>query len=274
MSKTILITGSSSGLGKASAKLFQARGWNVAATMRKPEKESELQQLENVQLFRLDVTNEESIEEAVAGTISAFGGIDVLLNNAGYGLAGPFEAATKAQIKRQYETNLFGMFDVTRAVLPHLRAKRDGVIINVTSIGGLVTMPFVSLYHGTKFAIEGWTESLTFELNPLNIRVKLVEPGGISTDFGGRSLDMAHNPDLADYQESLQQFIKIARGPERTANYSTAEQIAEVVYTAATDGTNRLRYVAGEDAKQMWDARKKMGDQAFIAMMKENFGLT
>lgn len=274
MSKTILITGSSSGLGKASAKLFQARGWNVAATMRKPEKESELQQLENVQLFRLDVTNEESIEEAVAGTISAFGGIDVLLNNAGYGLAGPFEAATKAQIKRQYETNLFGMFDVTRAVLPHLRAKRDGVIINVTSIGGLVTMPFVSLYHGTKFAIEGWTESLTFELNPLNIRVKLVEPGGISTDFGGRSLDMAHNPDLADYQESLQQFMKIARGPERRANYSTAEQIAEVVYTAATDGTNRLRYVAGEDAKQMWDARKKMGDQAFIAMMKENFGLT
>lgn len=273
MSKTILITGSSSGLGKAAAKLFQAHGWNVAATMRKPENESELNQLENVQLFRLDVTDEESISEAVAGTIEAFGGIDVLLNNAGYGLAGPFEAATKAQIRRQFDTNLFGMFDVTREVLPHFRAKRDGLIINVTSIGGLITMPFVSLYHGTKFAIEGWTESLTFELNPLNIRVKLVEPGGIKTDFAGRSMDMAQNPDIADYNESLMKFMKVAMAPDRAANYSTAEQIAEEVYTAATDGTNQLRYVAGADAQQMWGGRQQMGDQAFIGMMKENFGL-
>ena len=273
MSKTILITGSSSGLGKAAAKLFQAHGWNVAATMRKPENETELNELENVQLFRLDVTDEESISEAVAGTLEAFGGIDVLLNNAGYGLAGPFESATKAQIRRQFDTNLFGMFDVTREVLPHFRAKRDGLIINVTSIGGLITMPFFSFYHGTKWAIEGWTESLTFELNPLNIRVKLVEPGGITTDFAGRSLDMGQNTEITDYQESLMQFIKVVRAPGRQDNYSSAEQIAEVVYTAATDGTNQLRYVAGADAQQLWGGRQKMGDQAFIGMMKENFGL-
>lgn len=122
--KTILITGASSGIGKATVIYFQQQGWNVAATMRTPEKETELNKLPQVKLFRLDVMDENSIREAIDGTIAAFGGIDVVVNNAGYGAVGIFEAATPEQIRRQFETNVFGVMNVTRAILPHFRAKK------------------------------------------------------------------------------------------------------------------------------------------------------
>ena len=146
MSKTILITGSSTGIGRATATYFANHGWKVAATMRTPEKESELQTHENIEVFRLDVTDQQSIDAAIASTIEAFGKIDVVLNNAGYGTAGPFEAATKDQVKRQFDTNLFGLFDVTRAALPHFRERKSGLFINISSIGGLVTLPTPTFY--------------------------------------------------------------------------------------------------------------------------------
>ncbi|MEO1522144.1 MAG: SDR family oxidoreductase, partial [Cyanobacteria bacterium J06633_2] len=189
MGKTILITGSSSGIGKATAKYFQERGWNVIATMRSPEKEAELTQLDNILVTRLDVQDSASIMTAVEAGIARFGKIDVLLNNAGYGAYGLLEATPVEKIKRQFEVNVIGLLETTQAILPHFRANRDGMIINISSIGGKMTFPLGTLYHGSKFAVEGLSEALSFEMEAIGVKVKVVEPGMIRTDFGGRSFD-------------------------------------------------------------------------------------
>ncbi|MGB0526047.1 MAG: SDR family oxidoreductase [Flammeovirgaceae bacterium] len=271
MEKTILITGASSGIGRDTAKFFASKGWNVAATMRNPQHETELDKIEGIQVFRLDVLDQESIDSAVAGAIEAFGKIDVVLNNAGYGTAGPFEAATKAQVKRQFDTNLFGAMDVTRTVLPHFRANKSGMFINISSIGGLVTFPIFSLYHGTKWALEGFSESLAYEVGHLGIQVKIVEPGGVKTDFATRSLDMLQDETITDYDAVVEKIVKIFNSPERAANYATGTQIAEVIFEAATDGKDQLRYIAGEDAKELWTARTELGGEGFREMIKGNF---
>ncbi len=267
MSKTIFITGASSGLGKAAAKFFQEKGWNVAATMRKPENEEELSRLENVKLYKLDVTNLEHVEESSRQAIEDFGKIDVVLNNAGYGLAGVLESLSDDQITRQLNTNLLGVIRVTKSFLKHFRENKDGLFINVTSIGGLTTFPMFSLYHSTKWALEGFSESLWFEMKQIGVGVKTVSPGGITTDFAGRSLDMADASSLKVYDELIAGMMEMFDDPERQKKYSSAEQIAEVIYEAATDGKDNLRYVAGEDAKEMYGLRNELGDQKYMEAM-------
>lgn len=267
MSKRIFITGASSGLGKAAAILFADKGWNVIATMRKPEKETELSKWENISLLPLDVTDTAQIQSTAEKAI-AIGPIDVVFNNAGYGLAGPFEGASDEQIVRQINTNLIGVMRVTQAFIPHFRAQKSGLFITTTSIGGLIALPFNSVYHATKWALEGWSESLAFELNPHGIGIKTVSPGGIATDFAGRSLDLTSHD---AYNEQMQKVLAVFMDPERQKNYSTAEQIAAVVFEAATDGKSTLRYVAGEDAKAMYQQRLAVGDEAFRHGIKENF---
>jgi len=271
MSKTIFITGSSTGIGKATAKFFQAKGWNVVATMRTPEKEDQLTQLENVLVTRLDVQDYASIENAVNEAIEKFGQIDVVLNNAGYGLMGTFESIKRESIMRQYEVNVFGLFDVTRVILPHFRANKSGLFINVSSVGGRITFPLVSLYHSTKFAVEGFSESLHYEVEKLGIGVKILEPGAIATDFGGRSLDFQHDEGLSDYNEFVANVMQKFSG--MMSQSSTPESVAEVIYTAATDGTNQLRYHVGADAEQYLALRKKTTDEEFIGVFKEQLGL-
>lgn len=271
--KTVLITGSSTGIGRDTAIHFQQEGWNVAATMRRPENETELNQLENVQVLRLDATDRESIISAINTTIETFGSLDVVVNNAGYGLAGPLEAVTPDQLTRQYATNVFGPIYVMQAALPHFRAQKSGLFINISSIGGRLTLPLNSLYHGTKFALEGISEALNHELNPLGIRVKLVEPGGVKTDFAGRSLDLMSDPNITDYDEIVQKVFEAFRSPSRADDYSTGADIAEVIFTAATDGTGQIRYLAGNDAKQMWEQRSAITDEQYVELMAKNFGL-
>ncbi|MEY4756236.1 MAG: hypothetical protein RJA34_1134, partial [Pseudomonadota bacterium] len=174
MNKTVLITGASSGIGKATAKRFQSAGWNVVATMRSPEDERELNNLDRVLVTRLDVLDLPSIQLAVQEGLARFGKLDVLLNNAGYGAYGPLEVTPMEKIRRQFDVNVTGLLATTQAVLPYFRAQRSGTIINISSIGGRITFPLGTLYHGTKFAVEGLSESLHFELLPLGIRVKLV----------------------------------------------------------------------------------------------------
>ena len=265
--KSIVITGSSSGIGKAAAKYFAQKGWKVAATMRKPEKETGLNQLENVSLYALDVTNDESIAAAAGQILNDFGTVDVVLNNAGYGLVGPFEAATPEQIRRQFDTNVFGLMAVTRAFLPHFRANRAGMFLNVSSIGGLITYPFISLYHSTKWAVEGFSESLSYELGELGIQVKIIEPGGVATDFGGRSMEFAMPETLPEYNEAVGKFQ--TNRENSGLSYSTAEFLAEGIYAAATDGKEQLRYLIGPDAEQTYGLRQQVGDDAFIAGMKQ-----
>jgi len=271
MRKTILITGASSGLGKETAKLFQREGWNVIATMRKPESETELNSLENVLVTRLDVLDLDSIKNAVNKGVEKFGKIDVLLNNAGYGAYGPLESFTREKIIRQFNTNVIGLLDVTRALLPHFRENRSGTIINISSIGGKMAFPLGALYHGTKFAVEGISESLKYEVAEFGVNIKIIEPGAITTDFTGRSLDFSNNETLTEYQP----FIgKIMSGMQSLfQNASPAIVIANVIYQAATDGTTQLRYTAGEDAKFMIANRKQNDDESFEAGIKAQFGI-
>lgn len=265
--KTIFITGSSAGLGKASAVLFASRGWKVIATMRNPAKETELVNHANITLMALDVTNPEQIIE-VAQKATEMGDIDVVFNNAGYGLVGPFEGTTDEQISRNINTNLMGVMRVTRAFIPHFRAKRAGLFLTTTSIGGSIALPFNSVYHATKFALEGWSQSLDLELSKFGIGVKTIAPGGIRTDFAGRSLDMAQHE---AYKELIEKVVAVFMDPKRAENYSSAEEIAEVVYEAATDGKNQLHYLAGADAKAYYKSRQEVGYQAFRNGIDQSF---
>jgi NADP-dependent 3-hydroxy acid dehydrogenase YdfG len=265
MKKTILITGASSGIGKATAIHFQREGWNVVATMRTPEKETELTQLENVHLEKLDVLDLESIHLAIENGIKKFGKIDALINNAGYGAYGPLESFPRENVLQQFNTNVIGLLDVTRAIIPHFREQESGVIVNISSIGGQITYPLGSLYHGTKFAIEGISESLHYEMSAIGVKVKMVEPGMIATDFGGRSFDFQAG-DIPEYQPVIGALMNQWQNP--TNKPSPASMVAEVIYTAVTDDTTQLRYRAGEDANSILDHRKKMSDDEFIAMMK------
>lgn len=264
MNKTILITGASSGIGKATAIHFQKIGWNVVATMRKPENEKELTVLENVQLEKLDVLNLDSIKQAIENGISKFGKIDALVNNAGYGAYGPLEAFPRENIVKQFNTNVIGLLDVTRAIIPHFRANKNGVIVNISSIGGQMTFALGSLYHGTKFAVEGISESLHYEMKEIGVKVKIVEPGFIATDFGGRSFDFQAG-EIEDYQPLINALMKQWQNPNNTV--SSPELVAEVIYEAVTDDNDQLRYRAGDDAHFLLDNRKKMTDKEFFAMM-------
>ncbi len=240
MKKTVLITGTSSGIGLAAAKYFADEGWNVAATMRTPEKDMELKDKENVKVYRLDVTDEKSIKDAIEQALKDFGALDVIINNAGYGAVGAFEAASPEKIRKEFETNVFGLMNVTRAILPYFREKKSGTIINVSSIGGRLTFPIYSIYHASKWAVEGFTEALQFELRPFNIRVKLVEPGPIKTDFYDRSLDLFEKEGLHaydDYVKRLNDFYK--KGGESAV---PPEVVAKTLFKAASDNRNKLRY--------------------------------
>jgi NAD(P)-dependent dehydrogenase (short-subunit alcohol dehydrogenase family) len=272
MSNTVLITGTSTGLGRATAKLFHERGWNVIATMRSADRETELTELENTLVTRLDVQDPASITATVQTGLKRFGRIDALINNAGYGAYGPLEVTPREKIERQFGVNVLGLLATTQAVLPHLRENRSGTIVNISSVGGRLAFPLGTLYHGTKFALEGLSESLYYELGPLGIRVRIVEPGGMKTDFGGRSLDFSNDPALTEYQPLVQAVIG-ALGP-MMANGSPPESVAEIVYTATTDDSDQLRYQAGPDAKQMITNRETTDDDQFLAAIKTQFGLS
>jgi NAD(P)-dependent dehydrogenase (short-subunit alcohol dehydrogenase family) len=256
MNKTIFITGASSGIGKAAAKLFAAKGWNVIATMRKPENETELTLLDNVKLLPLDVTSVEQIKD-IAQQVLALGPVDVVFNNAGYSLLGPLEATTDEQLVRQMETNFLGVVRVTQAFIPAFRARREGLFITTSSSAGLMAFPVSSMYDASKWALEGWSESLSFELSEFGVGIKNIEPGLVATDIGEKSVQVTHPA----YEELTGKFFAAISAPSSTV--STSEQIAEVVYEAATDGKATLRYVCGEDAKAWYARRLAVGDEVF-----------
>jgi NAD(P)-dependent dehydrogenase (short-subunit alcohol dehydrogenase family) len=254
--QSILITGSSSGLGRATAELFAAKGWHVVATMRDPERGTALGGIADIELVKLDIADPDRIAEVAA----AFGDqTDVVFNNAGYGMTGPLEGLSEDQILRMVNTNLLGTIRVTKAFLPYMRERR-GLFINTTSIGGLMAVPFNSMYHATKWGVEGFSEAMWMELTRLGVGVKIIEPGGMRTDFFTRSLDTGTHP---AYEALLARVSTAYSNPEAMARYSTPAQIAEVVYGAATDGSTKLRYLAGDDAKEMYAVRLEVGDEEF-----------
>lgn len=267
---TILITGASSGIGKATALRFQSEGWNVIATMRDPAAGADLAALDNVLVTRLDVTDSVSIAAAVNEGIARFGRIDTLLNNAGYGAYGPLEAFSTERIRRQFDTNVIGLLEVTKAILPHMRANRAGTIVNISSIGGQITFPLGTLYHGTKFAVEGLSEALHYELEALGIRVRIIEPGMIKTDFGGRSFDFAMDDNVSDYAPTAQAMGRLFG--KLAANPSAPEVVADVIWQAVNEPGDRLRFRAGHDAEALLDERKAESDADFIGGLKALMG--
>jgi len=264
--KTIFITGTSSGLGKATVKLFSASNWNVIATMRNPAKETELSKLPNVTLLQLDVSNPREIE-SVADRVTSNGAIDVVYNNAGYALTGPLESYSEEQIIKQMNTNLLGAILVTKAFIPHFRKRRSGVFLTTTSIGGLVSFPLNSVYHATKWALEGFNESLSFELKPFGILVKTIAPGGIKSDFMGKS-------DIGKHEAYNEMFQKMIAMFGETLQGSEPEQIAQIVYQAVADGKDQLRYVAGDDAVATYARRLETGSEAFRREIMEKWYYT
>jgi len=235
--------------------------------MRNPDSEKELTKIAGVTLMALDTTDLQQIQRAAEQVVSS-GGVDVVFNNAGYGLAGALEGLTDDQILRMVNTNMLGTLRITKAFIPHFREKRSGLFINTTSIGGLMTVPFNSIYHATKWALEGWSESMAFELGQFGIGMKTIEPGGMKTDFFTRSFDTGRHP---AYDALVKRVMGVITDPKQMATYSTPQQIAEVVYEAATDGKDQLRYVAGEDAKAMYAMRLQMGDEAFRKAINQQF---
>lgn len=265
MSKTVLITGASTGIGRSTAILFAEKGWNVIATMRNPEKANFSS--DKIHVLPLDVTNSDSIHTAIAKSLE-FGKIDVLVNNAGYGLMGAFENCSPAQIQRQFDTNVFGLMEVTRALLPHFRESRSGMIINVASIGGKMSFPTYSLYNSTKWAVEGFSEGLQYELEQFNIRVKLIEPGPIKTDFYDRSPEIATS-DLKVYDEYVNKIIpKMNQAGEKAP---APEVVAKTIYKAATDPSRRLRYPADPGAWTAVILRKLLPSHIFSTIIRSNF---
>ncbi len=240
--QTVLITGSSTGIGLSSAIYFLERGWNVIATMRSPEKARGLKASEKLLVTHLDVTDISSIENAIKEGLARFSNIDVLVNNAGYGLVGPFECSTPEQIEKQFATNVFGLMNTTRTLLPYFRERKKGMLINVASMGGRLTFPLYSIYHATKWAVEGFSESLQFELEQFNIKVKIIEPGAIKTDFYSRSMDMMTKPGLTAYDNYVSKTWPKLHGFGDRAN--GPEVVAKVIYQAATDGSDKMRYQA------------------------------
>jgi NAD(P)-dependent dehydrogenase (short-subunit alcohol dehydrogenase family) len=263
MTQTVLITGASTGIGQAAAAHFHAQGWNVVATMRTPKGEArDARWLE----ARLDVTDAASIDAAFAEAIARFGRIDAVVNNAGYGLVGTFESMDEAAIRRQFETNVFGLMRVSRVAMAHFRSAGGGTLINVASMGGRITFPFYSVYHGTKWAVDGFSESLAFEAEQVGIRVKIVEPGAIKTDFYDRSMDFIHNRDLASYNTVVDTGMR--KMGKAGAKGAPASKVAEAIWAAATDGSGKLRYVVGSDAKMLLSLRRWLGIDTMRGVIK------
>jgi NAD(P)-dependent dehydrogenase (short-subunit alcohol dehydrogenase family) len=269
MTKTVLITGTSSGIGKAAVLEFAKRGWNVAATMRTPEREQGFKNLPHVKTYALDVTNTASISDVFVEATKDFGKLDVVVNNAGYGLDGVFEAMSDEIIEKQFNTNVFGLMRVTREAIKIMRAQNGGRIIQIASMGGRVTFPLYSIYHSTKFAVEGFTESLHYELLPFNIQLKLIEPGLIKTEFTGRSREFVKPDYTKQYDAYLSNFEKAAAAAMIKAE--PAEVVASEIYKAATDESKKLRYPVGSPAPLLLRIRKLVPDSWFFSLIKSTY---
>ena len=269
MEKTVLITGTSSGIGRATSLYFSEKGWNVVATMRNPGlRRTDFEGKENIDVVALDVLNISSIRTAIDYAVTKYGGIDVLVNNAGYATFGPFEASTPDIVRRQLHTNVEGLMDVTREILPVFRSQKQGMIVNVTSAAGRMTYPLYAIYNSSKWAVEGFSEALLFELRPFNIKVKIIEPGIIKTDFYERSKDVMKKEGLTDYDHLVETMMRFEGGLMKRKWYSPPVVVAKTIYQAATDESWKLRYHTGRFSGAILALRRILPERAFLGMLR------
>jgi NAD(P)-dependent dehydrogenase (short-subunit alcohol dehydrogenase family) len=271
MAKTIFITGTSSGLGKLTAIHFSKNGWNVAATMRNPEKETELRSLPDIRVFKLDVTEIDTVKAAMNDALAAFKTIDVVVNNAGIGMYGALELTDEASIDKQFAVNVRGVINVIRAILPHFRAKGSGKIINISSLMGISTaLPLGSLYNMSKFGLEGLIEGLTFELKPLNIDLHLVEPGGFGSAFG-ENVTFSKSDAIKDYDLITSRVSAVLNAASGAGMKVTAQPIVDEIYALSTGKSKAFRTVVGKDAKSVVFLRKILPIKTFLSILGKKF---
>jgi len=238
--KTVLITGSANGIGKETALLFASKGWNVIATVRNPENTQELRDKQNIHLFQMDVRDKQSIKGCISQVILQFEKIDVIINNAGIYTINPLEVTPDETIENIIDTNICGVINVTKALLPHFRKNKAGIIVNISSIAGRATFPYQSVYHTSKWAVEGFSEGLYYELEPLNIKVKVVEPGVVKTNIYNSVMDYSWDDYPTEYRDNFQKghsslMSNLTRGYEPKLD-------AQTIYKAVTDNKNKFRY--------------------------------
>ena len=269
MKKTILITGSNSGIGKITAEYFANQDWQVIATMRNTEKAGSLKDHPNIAIYELDVTKTSSIEKARDAVINDFGKIDIVVNNAGFGCYGAFEPTTELEIDRQIAVNIKGVMMVTKVFLSHFRKNKSGLFINISSIAGLASYPLASMYISSKWAVEGFTEAICYELLPLGIRVKLVEPGGFRTNFQLEGISWSHDETMPEYINPTN--ANIERRKKRQAALPDPIAVAEKIFEAANDASDRLRYLVGDDAEKMWAMRVEKGAETYVEKTHQKY---
>lgn len=277
--KVAIVTGSSSGIGFETSLTLARNGFHTYATMRNMEGEkskplTEVAKNENLQLraIELDVDNDKSVIDAINTIVEEREGIDVLINNAGYALGGALEDSSMDEIKAQFETNFFGAVRATKAVLPVMRRQGAGKIVNITSMGGRIAIPLSSSYHGSKFALEGLSESIRYELEPFGIKVILIEPGAVGSNFW-KNIKIAKSS--SDSNSPYTQFgNKILKAYEQMEqNTISPSVVAKTILDAVTSNNPQLRYVVGEDAAKTLEARKNMPDNEFGDLIKKQFGI-
>ena len=275
--KVALVTGSSSGIGFETSLMLARAGFNTYASMRNLEKSKNITEIAKkeklpLQVVQLDVNNDGSVKDAIVKILKADQRIDVLINNAGYGLFGSVEDTSIEEIKAQFETNFFGVVRVTQQVLPIMRRQNSGTIVNVSSVGGRIGLPALSAYHSTKFALEGLSESIAFELEPFGIRVVIIEPGVIRTNIlnSSSSAKKALDP-KSPYFSLSQKLNDNFKSMMESELSSPPEEVAKVILQAVTSENPQLRYSVGDDAANLIHASKNMPDKEFRKMIMKNF---
>jgi NAD(P)-dependent dehydrogenase (short-subunit alcohol dehydrogenase family) len=265
MTRTVLVTGASGGLGQQCVEVFASQGWNVIAATRTPDSMDSSSTSPRVLPVYMDVRNEDSIARAMTLGLEHFPTIDVLVNNAAFGLRGVFEGIPSTEVQRQIDVNLLGPLNACRAVLPQMRRQGSGTIINISSPAGRIGLPLSTIYAASKFALEGFSEALSHEVARLNIAVKVVVPGGmLGTHFeesSRRASECVRTPvDYAEIQRRADRVYAVM------ADHVTASarDVALVVFQAATDGTRQYRYVASEEMRAMFSSWRQTAEQEFL----------
>lgn len=269
--KVVVITGSSSGIGYEASLLFARSGYYTCATTRNIERAKSLYLIKEkeklpISIFQLEANDDESIENTFTEIEKEFGKIDVLVNNAGYGLLGSLEDLSLVEVKQQFETNFFGAIKLMQRVLPNMRVQKSGTIVNISSGAGIVGFPCMSAYASTKFALEGLSESIAYELLPLGIRVIIVEPGVIRTDFVKHSVTAKRAASkTSPYFNVLQKIHKNINFMQQHATHPA--DVAKVILNAINDTEPNLRYLVGNDIAIVAEAKKSMSEVDFRRMM-------
>lgn len=276
--RAVLITGCSTGIGRATAARLTRHGWNVYATARRTESIKDLAEL-GANVLALDVTDEQSMRDAVDTVTAEAGAVSVLVNNAGYGLESPVEETPMDEVRRQFETNVFGLVRLTQLVLPGMREQRFGRIVNLSSMGGRMTLPGGGFYHGTKYAVEAISDALRFEVRPFGVAVSLVEPGAVATAFGDTAVATlnASKPtgngltDYTAFREVLAGKIDDAYNGKMSKRASSPDKVAAVIEDAISSRRPKPRYLVGADARLLVGLKTLLPDRGFDAILRSQF---